>query len=59
MRNVAHVNKLVKKSSADGPAETLVSINSTLPVSTPETTVVPRPMRKTNAPSRYEDYILV
>ena len=59
MRNVAHVKKLVKQSSADGPAETMVSINSTLPVSTPETTADSRPVRHRNAPSRYEDYILV
>ena len=36
MRNVAHVKKLVKQSSADGPAETMVSKHSTLPVSTPK-----------------------
>ena len=59
MRNVAHVKKLVKQSSADGPAETMVSKHSTLPVSTPETTADSRPVRQRNAPSRYEDYILV
>ena len=45
MRNVAHVKKLVKQSSADGPAETMVSINSTLPISTPETIADSRPVR--------------
>ena len=59
MRNVTHVKKLVKQSSADGPAETMVSKHSTLPVSTPETTADSRPVRQRNAPSRYEDYILV
>ena len=56
---VAHVTKLAKKSSDNGPAETIIPINSTLPVSTPQTPTEPRPVRQRNSAFRYKDYILV
>lgn len=59
MRNNAHIKKLVKQSSVNGPAETMAPINSTLPVSTPQTPAEERSVRQRNVPSRYEDYILV
>ena len=50
----AHGTKLVKKSSDNGPAEKIIPINSTLPVSTPQTPSEPRSVRQRNSHIRYK-----